>query len=186
MSDRKKFYTASEAAEKFGVDRRTISRWVTSGKIKAVVTAGGHRRIPHKEVETLLDQNGFSEPTPSTPSILIVDDDRAVRRTMAQRLSREGFLVETAADGFKAGLKALEMHPDLIVLDLVMEGMDGFEVCRTIRANSAFNHTKIMILTGFGTPENRERAFRAGADDYHRKGGEPKDFLKAVKALLTK
>ena len=184
MTNQKKFYTASEAAEKFGVDRRTISRWVTSGKIKAVITAGGHRRIPRAEVDALLDRNGFSEPVPPAKSILIVDDDRAVRRTMAQKLSREGFVVDTAADGFKAGLKAREMNPDLLVLDLVMDGMDGIEVCKTIRANHAFDKTKILVLTGFDTPDKKERAIRAGADDYRKKGGDFKDILKSIEELL--
>lgn len=183
--NRKKYYTASETAKKFGVDRRTISRWLTSGKIKAMVTAGGHSRFLCAEVDALLDQNGFSKRAQPDKSILIVDDDPAVRKTMEKRLAREGFTVETAADGFKAGLKAKEMNPGLIILDLFMDGMDGFEVCRAIRSNSSFKNTKILILTGFDSPENRDRAIRAGADDYRRKGSEFNGILKSIKALLA-
>ena len=186
MKNQKKFYTASEAAERFGVNRRTISRWVASGKLEAVVTAGGHRRILRTEIESLLEQNGFSERAPSAGSILIVDDDQAVRRTLSQKLSREGFVVESAADGFNAGLKAREMNPDLIVLDLVMEGIDGFDVCRAIRSNSAFRKTRILVLTGFDTHDNRERAIRAGADEYLKKGSDFKELLKRIEALLTR
>ncbi len=78
----------------------------------------------------------------------------------------------------------MEMKPALIILDLVMDGVDGFEVCRTIKAHSSLKHTKILILTGFDTPENRERAMREGADDYLGKGSALKEILNRVNSLL--
>ena len=185
MVNRDKFYTASEAATKFGVDRRTISRWVASGKIKAVVTAGGHLRISRSEIDALLDKNGFPKYTPMQKTILIVDDEAPVRRTLKQRLIREGFTVETAPDGFNAGLKARDIKPKLIILDLIMDGIDGFEVCRTIKENNILKETKILIMTGFDTPENRERALREGADGYLPKGGSFKSILSCIHDLLS-
>ncbi len=184
MANRDKFYTASETAKKFGVDRRTISRWAESGKIEAVLTAGGHLRILRSEIDALLDNNGFSKYTPPGKMILIVDDDESVRKTLALRLTRQKFNVETASDGFKAGLKAQEMNPHLIILDLMMDGIDGFEVCKTIKENNALKETKILIMTGFDTPENREMAMQAGADDYLPKGGSLKSILKLINELL--
>ncbi|MCP3890506.1 MAG: response regulator, partial [Desulfobulbaceae bacterium] len=185
LANRKKFYTASEAAEEFGVDRRTISRWVTSGKIKAIITAGGHLRILRSEINALLDKNGFSKCPPSARSILVVDDDESVRKTLSQRLARENFLVETASDGFNAGLKVRDTKPDLVILDLMMEGIDGFEVCRSIKSNDALKETKILIMTGYDTPENRERAIREGADDYLAKSGSFKNILKHINKLCS-
>lgn len=187
MVDRGKFCTVPEAAEKFGVDRRTMSRWISAGKIKALVTPGGHHRILRSEIDALLQQNGFL-PIPPTKekTILVVDDDESVRKTLKQRLIREKFVVETASDGFKAGLKAQDIKPDLIILDLMMQGIDGFEVCRTIKAHNSLKDTKILIMTGFDTPENRDRAIREGADDYLPKGTPFKSIFKHINTLLAK
>lgn len=185
MANQDSFYTAAEAAKKFGVDRRTISRWVESGKIKAVLTAGGHLRILRSEIDNLLDKNGFAKFTPLPKKILIVDDDELVRKTLEQKLTRHKFTIETASGGFEAGLKAREMSPDLIILDLMMDGVDGFEVCRTIKNSSALRKTKILIMTGFDTAENRERALREGADDYLPKGISLDDVLKGINKLLA-
>lgn len=186
MEDQSKFCTVPEAAEKFGVDRKTMYRWVKSGKIPSLVTPGGHHRILCSEIDSILEKNIFSKETPPRKKkILVVDDDEAVRKTMQNQLLRNNFIVETAKDGFQAGLKAGEMNPDLIVLDLMMEGIDGFEVCRTIKADRSLRHTKIIVLTGFGTPENREMALRQGADDFLNKRSPFKNILNRINALLT-
>ncbi len=184
MVDNSKFYTVPEAAEKFGVARRTMSGWVTSGKINAIVTPGGHYRILRSQIDTLLEQNRLSKPKSIQKSILVVDDDDSIRKTLEQRLTREKFTVETASDGFGAGLKAREMIPDLIILDLMMNGINGFEVCRTIRADSSLKNTRILIMTGFDTPENREKAMEEGADDYMSKGDTFENILKHINGLL--
>lgn len=186
MSNRSQFYTVPEAARKFGVDRRTMSGWVASGKINAIVTPGGHRRILRSEIDALIEQKGFAQSyQEGRKSILIVDDEDTVRKMLKQRLSREEFAVETASDGFKAGLKAREMNPDLIILDLMMEGADGFEVCRTVKNDASLKHAKVLVLTGFDTPKNRERALQEGADGYLSKGAPFRDFLKQIRELLT-
>lgn len=177
-----KFYTSSEAAEKLGVNRRTIARWIKSGKIKAIVTPGGHSRILSEEFNNAFKENAVPEVAVKT--ILIVDDDAAVRKTLKQRLTREGFVVETASDGFKAGLVARDIKPNLIILDLMMEGIDGFEVCKNIKQNKALKDTRVLIMTGFDTRSNRERAFSVGADDYLIKGGSFKSILKHIHQLL--
>jgi excisionase family DNA binding protein len=178
------FYTAAQAAKKFGVDRRTISRWVAAGKIEAVFTAGGHIRILRSEIENLLGKKGFSGNTTHRKTILIVDDEASVRRTLKKKLIREGFTVETAPDGFSAGLKARDIKPNLIILDLMMNGIDGFEVCKTIKSNDALRRTKILVMTGFDTPENRERAMREGADGYMPKEISFENILKCIHDLF--
>ncbi len=187
MKNNSKFYTVPEAARKFGVDRRTMSGWVTSGKIKAIVTPGGHRRILRSTIDALLEQNGFSKAVPTeTNRILIVDDDQSVLKTLKKILVRENFSVETESDGFQAGLKARDMNPDILILDLMMEGIDGFEVCRTIKADSYLKNTKILIMTGYDTPENREKALQEGADDFLSKSGSRKVLLEHINSLLDK
>jgi excisionase family DNA binding protein len=185
MTNKNKFLSIPKAAEKFGVDRRTMWRWVKSHKIQSLVTPGGHHRILCSEIEALLEQNSISKNNHGAETIiLIVDDDESVCRTLKKSLSRKNFKVETALDGFKAGLKVRDLKPRLVILDLMMEGIDGFEVSRTIKADSSLKDTKILILTGFDTPENRERALEEGADAYLPKGGSFKNLLEQINTLL--
>ncbi|THB81718.1 MAG: response regulator [Desulfobacteraceae bacterium] len=180
MTD-EKYYTVPEAAKKFGVNRRTMSRWVSDGKVQSIVTPGGHYRVKRSEIELLLKQNGFKKKPVSNAGhdaikILIVDDDESVRKTLQAQLGRNGFQVITSSNGFDAGLKAKGIKPDLIILDLVMEGMDGFEVCQVIKKDRSMEKTKIVILSGFDTPENRTRALKVGADCFISKA-EPFDKI---------
>lgn len=180
------FISVPKAAEKVGVDRRTMWRWVKSGKIRSFVTPGGHHRIQRTDIDALLERNGFSGmPEPAAKTILIVDDDSLIRKTFEKRLTRKNYTVETASDGFTAGIKSRDVKPDLIVLDLMMEGIDGFEVCRTIRADRSLKNTKILIITGFDSPENRKRALQEGADDFLPKSGSFETILDRISALLA-
>jgi len=185
MKEQNDFISIPKAAKRFGVDRRTMWRWVKSNKIPSFVTPGGHHRISRSEINALLAQNRHTQNAPpKSKTILVVDDDEVVRKTFITLLTREKYAVEAASDGFKAGLKARDINPDLIVLDLMMEGVDGFELCRTIKADNSLRHTKILIMTGFDTPENRERALGEGADDFISKGNSPKRILKRIRSLL--
>ena len=185
MKDKNEFISIPKAAEKCGVDRRTMWRWVKLKKIPSFVTVGGHHRILRSDIDALLEQSGLKSAFSEKKSILVVDDDESVREILKERLTRKGYEVETAADGFSAGLKAREMTPDLMILDLIMEGMDGFEVCRTLKADSSLKDTRILIMTGFDTPENRERALREGADGYLPKGGSFETIFKHIDELLN-
>lgn len=186
MKNKNKFYTVPEAAQKFGVDRKTMYRWVTEGKINAIVTPGGHHRILCSEIDMLLEKNAFAkEAATKARSILVVDDDDAVRKTFQQKLMRENYSVETASNGFEAGIKARDIKPDLIILDLMMEGGDGFETCRIIKRDNLLKKTKILIMTGYDTPENREKSIQEGADDYMSKGASFQHIVKRIHLLLA-
>src|SRR5260370_26268070 len=102
--------------------------------------------------------------TPDAPQrrVLIVDDEASIRDVLSQYLARAGFLPLEAADG-AAALRAIErVPPDLIVLDLMLPGIDGIEVCRPVRETSA---TPILMLTARGDEPDKIEGFRAGADD---------------------
>ncbi len=186
MKTQAKFCSIPEAAAKFGVDRKTMYRWVTTGKINSIVTPGGHHRILFSEINNIIESNAFSkfQPVPKK-IILIVDDDKSVQKSLKNILTRKSYIVETASDGFQAGLKARDIKPDLIILDLIMDGIDGFEVCRTIKADVQLKNAKILIMTGFDTPEHKNRAIQEGADDYLPKGASFKNLLSLVGDLLS-
>ena len=86
--------------------------------------------------------------------ILIVDDDESIRLGLKEMLEKEGFKVDVASDGFEAGLMAIRHEPRLVILDLKMKGLDGFQACRLIHNNPFFKNTKILVLTGFPTKAN--------------------------------
>ncbi len=116
--------------------------------------------------------------------ILIVDDDLNIQKLLTKMLSLYQYQAEAASDGFEAGLKVMEFKPDLIILDLFMPRMSGFEMCKRIKKNSATSHIKILIITGYDTQENKNRIMEAGADDYLAKPLKKEIFLKKVEKLL--
>ena len=116
--------------------------------------------------------------------ILVVDDDRAVREALERALSLEGFEVELAADGAEA-LAAVGRHqPDAIVLDVLMPGVDGLEVCRLLRR--AQSRVPILMLTVRDDLGDRVEGLDAGADDYLGKPFELEELLARVRALLRR
>ena len=105
----------------------------------------------------------------SDKKILIVDDDPQIRDLLTQMLSANKYETETASSGFAAGSKIATFKPDLIILDLLMPEMSGFEVCRLIKEDLQTSHIKILAVTGYDTEENRNQIMTAGADDYMTK-----------------
>jgi len=101
-------------------------------------------------------------------TILIVDDDAVVRRYLEAQLSRLGCRLAFAADGLEAMARIEEDRPDLVLLDIMMPGMDGFEVCRRIKGNLSTQHIPVIHLTSLGQ-EAKEQSFEAGADDFLNK-----------------
>jgi len=101
-------------------------------------------------------------------------------------LSSKKYKTEMASSGFEAGAKVVKFKPDLIILDLIMPEMSGFEVCRQIKKDPETSHIKILAFTGYDSKESRDRIMEAGADDYMVKPVEKDVLLQHVEALLTK
>jgi DNA-binding response OmpR family regulator len=118
--------------------------------------------------------------------ILIVDDDLQMQDMLKAMLSLYGYLPEVAGDGFEAGVKVMAFKPGLIVLDLFLPGMDGFEVCRRIKENDATSHMKVFAVTGHDSRENRDRIMAMGADGYISKPFDTRTFLQNVSELLKR
>lgn len=199
MNVEKDFYTIPEAAKVCAVGRTTMWRWVKSGYLKASTTLGGQHRIQKTELESVLTKRGgypmpalekapepeFSGRSLSPKKILIVDDDPDIQRVTTRLLSAQGYEVAVASDGFEAGTKVMDFNPDLLVLDLIMPGMDGFEVCKRIKKNPRTSHIKVLAITGYDTEENRDRIMKAGADGYMAKPVDNHRLLEEVEGLLA-
>ncbi|MEE4357908.1 MAG: response regulator [Desulfococcaceae bacterium] len=181
MNEPEKYYSIPEAAKICGVSRTSMWNWVKSGHIEAFVTPGGHHRILQKDIDRILKENKTSAAEPK--KILIVDDDPKFVKFLKIRLERYHLHVETTGDGFEAGMKILQLRPDLVVLDLFMPGIDGFDVCRKIRKNSELKNTRVLAVTGFDTPENRRQILETGADDYLSKSEDPAVLIQRIRYL---
>jgi two-component system response regulator MtrA len=113
--------------------------------------------------------------------ILVVDDDRALAEMLGMVLQGEGFLAEYSADGGEAVEKFREMRPDLVLLDLMLPGLDGIEVCARIRAESG---VPIIMLTARTDTTDVVRGLEAGADDYVVKPFNPVELIARIRARL--
>jgi two-component system, OmpR family, response regulator ResD len=115
--------------------------------------------------------------------ILVVDDEERIRRLLKMYLERENYFIDEAEDGNEAVAKALGNDYDVILLDLMMPGKDGIEVCREVREKKA---TPIIMLTAKGEEVNRVQGFEVGTDDYIVKPFSPREVVLRVKALLRR
>ncbi|MCB9169478.1 MAG: response regulator transcription factor [Flavobacteriales bacterium] len=122
----------------------------------------------------------------TAPKVLLVDDEADILELLRYNLEREGYRVSTAQNGKDALKVARNERPDLIVLDIMMPGMDGVEVCNQLRAQPEFKQTLITFLTARGEDYSQIAGFDAGADDYITKPVRPKVFVSKVKALLKR
>jgi two-component system, OmpR family, response regulator ResD len=115
--------------------------------------------------------------------ILVVDDEERIRKLLKMYLVRENFEIEEAGDGITALEKALDVDYDLIILDLMLPGMTGEDVCEKLREKKA---TPVIMLTAKGEESNRVQGFEVGADDYIVKPFSPREVVLRVKALLRR
>ncbi|RFA20063.1 response regulator transcription factor [Subtercola boreus] len=115
--------------------------------------------------------------------VLIVEDDPTVSEVASTYLRSAGFIVDAVADGFTALLRVAQAPPDLIVLDRMLPGIDGVEVCRRIRTGSG---VPVILLTALGAEEDRIRGLEAGADDYLTKPFSPRELVLRVQSILRR
>lgn len=115
--------------------------------------------------------------------VLVVDDEASVREVLAQYLALEGYAVYQAVDGAEALAIARATPPDLVILDLMLPGIDGLEVCRRLRATSA---VPVVMLTALGEEAHKLEGFRAGTDDYVTKPFSPQEIILRVRAILRR
>ncbi len=166
----KSVFTTFEAAKLCHVSPLSIINWVNAGRLPAFRTPGGHRRIRREDLVRFMRENGIPLPedlreSSGRPRVLVVDDDAYVRDVLAEHLRtrQKPYEIATAADGFEAGRLVATFRPDVVLLDLRMPGLDGFHVCRAIKASPETAATIVIAMTGFYTSEMEARILECGA-----------------------
>lgn len=149
IPDSEAVYTTREAAQMLGVSLRTIQQWVELGALQAFKTVGGHRRIARHSVEEML-QARVKALGAGQLKVLIAEDDSDLLELYRVRLSSLPLPLEviTASDGIQALLLIGELQPDVIILDLQMPLLDGKEVIRRLRADTAVKTPELIVVTG--------------------------------------
>jgi two-component system, OmpR family, phosphate regulon response regulator PhoB len=122
----------------------------------------------------------------SAPKLLLVEDDTALAELLEYRFENEGYDVRVTPDGEEAMVLAAEETPDLVILDWMIEGISGIEVCRRLRRNKETAHVPIIMLTAREGEDDRVRGLETGADDYVTKPFSPRELLARVSAVLRR
>lgn len=163
-------FTVFKASKHCNVSPKTIINWIDAGHIKAYRTPGGHRRINRKDLEEFMHNQGI--PIPETAEeddrrrILVVDDDPIIVESIVQSLEEDehDYEVISAADGFEAGLQVNHFRPHLLILDIMMPDIKGYDVCQKIKSNRETCDTKIIVLSAYLDEEKFNQMKQYGAD----------------------
>ncbi len=169
----KRFLTPTEVARLLMVSPVTVRQWAQKGMIDAHTTVGGHRRFDQDVVKQFAESMGIEldfGPASDTPRILVVDDDRQLNGMLVALLATQNRVeVDHAYDGFDAGIKIHQFQPTLVLLDIMMPGLDGIEVCRALKGNPDTRHIRVIAMTGHFTPELESKITAAGAEKLLKK-----------------
>jgi len=162
----KDYYSTREAAELLCVAVSTIQLWSNSGLLRAWTTGGGHRRIARSSVDDMLSQKQLAAgEVPSEPqiSVVIVEDNAQQRRMYEQQFPawEMSASVKTAKNGYEGLVKIGQIQPDVIIADLIMPKMDGFQMIRALKQMPELDHSLIVVITGLTK------------DEVDKKGGLP-------------
>ena len=149
--------TTRQAASLLGISLRTAQLWVEEGALKAWKTPGGHRRILRSSVEGMLKERGKARLPMENFNILAVEDDPILLKLYEKRLAAPGSRVVTAADGYTGLVRIGECKPHVLVTDLMMPGVDGFEMLRILERNGTLNGTEVIVVTSLPEEEIEAR-----------------------------
>jgi len=180
----KKYLAPNEVAELLMVSTESVRQWSQKGWLKAETTPGGHRRYLRQNVERFARERGYiqTDSEKNNLRILVVDDDRQFASYLEELLGGldDNITVKVVNDGFSAGAQVFSFRPDIILLDLMMPALNGFEVCKLLKEDVATHSIRIIAMTGFPTDENVRGILSMGAEHCLSK---PIDTAKLFEAI---
>lgn len=183
----------SEIATCCDVQYRTVIRWVANGKLKGHKLPGrGNYRVHLSDFLSFLQQQkmpvsqelALASSRFQTKTLLIVDDEAAMRNAVSRALKPLDLSLEQAADGFRAAVKLTQLNPDVLTLDLAIPGLDGYELLQHIKQQPHFRYLKVLVLSGLDGAALK-KAYDYGADAVLAKPFENEELQCLVAGLLA-
>ena len=177
--------TLGQAATYLGVAQSTVRKWSDGGRLPAFYTPGGHRRFRRGDLDAFLaDSRGGAPGEAETPLVLIVDDDPQLREFVRVNLVMDGYAVREAGSA-EEGLAAIEEEaPDLVLLDVMMPSVDGFEMLRRMQEQHGVGSVPVIMFSGKVDEETTAQAAREGAQAFIGKPFDPQQLIESTKQLL--
>jgi excisionase family DNA binding protein len=176
--------TLGQAAKYLGVAQSTIRKWSDQGRVPAFYTPGGHRRYRRPDLDSFLNRSGPAGSVQQGPLVLIVDDDERVREYVRVNLEMEGYSVREAGNA-EEGLAVLEeVSPDLILLDVMMPEVDGWEMLRRVQERHGVGAIPVVMFSGKVDENVADEATARGAQGFLGKPFDPQQLIDHAKQLL--
>jgi len=178
--------TLGQAATYLGVAQSTVRKWSDGGRLPAFYTPGGHRRFRRADLDSFLaGSSGGGTASSAQSVVLIVDDDEQLREFIRVNLEMDGYVVREAGSA-EEGLAALEDEPpDLVLLDVMMPRVDGFEMLRKMQEEHGRGSVPVIMFSGKVDEETASRAAREGAQAFIGKPFDPQALIESTKQLLS-
>jgi excisionase family DNA binding protein len=175
--------TLGQAAKYLGVAQSTIRKWSDLGRVPAFYTPGGHRRYRRSDLDAFLERSGPGKPARG-PMVLVVDDDDQVREVVRINLEIEGYTVREAANA-EEGLAQLEEDaPDLILLDVMMPQVDGWEMLRRVQERHGVGSIPVVMFSGKVDEAARVEAAERGASGFIGKPFDLRSLIEQTKQIV--
>ena len=176
--------TLGQAAKYLGVAQSTIRKWSDQGRVPAFYTPGGHRRYRRQDLDNFLNRSGPGGSVQTGPVVLIVDDDERVREYVRVNLEMEGYTVREAGSA-EEGLQVLEeVSPSLVLLDVMMPEVDGWEMLRRLRERHGIDAIPVVMFSGKIDEEAAGEAAERGAQGFLGKPFDPQRLVEHARQLL--
>ncbi|MFC1737070.1 response regulator [Candidatus Hydrogenedentota bacterium] len=183
--------TTSAVAKYCHCTPSSVVRWIQEGKLIAYSTPGGQYRLDRESLLRFMREHNMYIPKAfrkmAAFRIAVVDDESELCDLVGQILTTEEgeYNVKTATNGIGGCLLIGEFKPHLVILDLMMPGLDGFEVCQRICAHETEVRPKILVLTAYAKQQNIDKILKSGADDWMTKPVEKEALIAKVEQLLA-
>jgi excisionase family DNA binding protein len=181
-SSEAEWLTLGQAATFLGVAQSTIRKWSDQGRVRAFYTPGGHRRFRRRDLEAFVDRSGPPGDSAAGPLVLVVDDNPQVREFLRVNLELEGYAVREAESGEQALESIEDQTPDLVLLDVVMPGIAGWQMLQQMQER----HGSIPVIMFSGQVDHREaeHATQSGAREFVGKPFDPEELLSRARQLV--
>ncbi|MCB9791833.1 MAG: response regulator [Alphaproteobacteria bacterium] len=185
------YFTTYQVSKILGVSLPTVVNWVNSERLNAHRTPGGHRRISRSDLITFAREynyplsDEFLSESGGKRRVLIVDDEQDFADMVKDYLSMKGsFDVEVADSGFAAGYTVARFQPDLILMDIMMPDMDGFEVLRMLRAGRETHHVPVIACTAYRDARIERRILEDDFDGFVQKPLKLDELIRLIRKCL--